>query len=264
MKGMLIDSTKCIGCRGCQIACKQWNNLPAEKTEFFGGDGYQNPGRLSSKTWTLIKFNEIKKDTNVEWIFSKQQCFHCIEPSCVAVCPVCALLKTKSGAVIYDPKKCIGCRYCQLACPFDIPCFDWDKPAPEIKKCNFCFDRIENGKKPACAKACPADAITFGERDDLIREAEIRIADNPNKYINHIYGRFEAGGSSILHIAGVSFDKLGFRSDLPQSPAVVNKSEFAMKAIPYIMTGLGILLGGCSWIINRRNQNEASKTEKQT
>ena len=99
---MLIDSTKCIGCRGCQIACKEWNNLPAEKTEFFGGEGYQNPGRLSSKTWTLIKFNEIKKDTQLGWIFSKHQCFHCLSPSCVTVCPVSALCKTKSGAVIYD------------------------------------------------------------------------------------------------------------------------------------------------------------------
>ena len=135
---------------------------------------------------------------------------------------------------------------------------------PEIKKCNFCFDRIENGKKPACAKVCPADAIIFGERDDLIREAEIRIADNPDKYINHIYGRFEVGGSSILHIAGVTFDKLGFRPDLPNSPVIVNKSEFVMKTIPYVITGLGILLGGCSWIINRRNQNKTEIEDKRT
>jgi len=262
MKSMLIDSTRCIGCRACQVACKEWNNLPAEKTEFFGGSGYQNPGRLSSKTWTVISFHEAETSTgDYDWIFAKQQCMHCLEPACAAACPVSALEQLKTGAVVYDPGKCIGCRNCQLVCPFDIPCFEWNKAVPEIKKCNFCVDRIEAGMEPSCSCACPTDAIVFGERENLLQKAEIRIANNPGKYVNHIYGRSEVGGTSVMHLAGVSFDKLGFRTNLSDSP-VWDNAKPAMEAIPYVMTGLGTILGALAWFINRKTEIKAGKEVK--
>ncbi len=262
MKSMLIDSTRCIGCRACQVACKEWNSLPAEKTEFFGGPGYQNPARLSSKTWTLITFNNAKTENNdYSWIFSKLQCFHCIEPACVSICPASALLKQENGAVVYDPGKCLGCRHCQLVCPFDIPCFDWNKKAPEIRKCNFCADRIEAGMEPACSKTCPTDAIVFGERDVVIRRAESRIAGSPGKYINHIYGRSEVGGTCVLHLSGVPFADLGFNTRLPDTP-ISERIKPAMESIPYAMSGLGVALGGLSWIIGRRAKIMESQNSK--
>ncbi|MDY6853588.1 MAG: 4Fe-4S dicluster domain-containing protein [Thermodesulfobacteriota bacterium] len=255
MKGLLIDLTRCIGCRACQVACKQWNSLSAEKTGFFKGKGYENPGRLSSRTWTVIKFNDIKGSVGYDWVFSKRQCFHCIKPSCVSVCPVSALNRSKSGAVLYNSSRCLGCRYCQMACPFNIPCFDWDKAIPEIRKCTLCVDRTDAGMEPACSKTCPTDAIVFGDRDDLIKNAEKRIIQNPAQYVNHIYGRHEVGGTGVLYLSSVPFEKLGFRIDLPKTP-IAEKSRIAMESIPYLMTGLGTILGFLAWIINRRIENE--------
>ena len=183
MKGMLIDLTRCIGCRACQVACKKQNNLPAEKTSFFSGEEYQNPKNLTTNTWTLITFNYIKEkqDSMPHWIFSKKQCFHCLEPACVNACEENALFKSKSGAVIYNSELCVGCQACAEACYFGIPAFDEDESESKMKKCNFCVDNVENGKEPACSKTCPTDAIVFGEREDLIKDAENRISKNPKK-----------------------------------------------------------------------------------
>lgn len=253
MKAMLVDTTRCVGCRGCQIACKEWNNLPAEKTRFFAGNGYQNPHDLSSKTWTLITYNDVKSRKGYDWVFGKRQCFHCNEPACATVCPVSALRKTENGPVVYDKDRCLGCRYCQMACPFDIPRFDWDQAVPEIKKCNMCADRIEAGMEPACSKACPTDAIIFGEREDLIKDAEARIARNPLGYIHHIYGKDEAGGTCVMHLSNVPFEQLGYPAVLFEK-SLDSQIKPAVKAIPFVMSGLGLGLGGLYWIINRRIQ----------
>jgi formate dehydrogenase iron-sulfur subunit len=263
MKALLIDSTKCIGCRGCQVACKQWNELSGEETTFFSGTGYQNPPDLSPQSWTLISYNEIDSEKGLDWVFSKSQCFHCATPACASACPVSALVKTEEGPVVYDPDICLGCRYCQLACPFKVPRFEWSKVIPEITKCTMCADRIKAGLETACAKACPTDAIVFGDREELIAEAENRIKKYPNRYVDYIYGKDEVGGTSVLYLSSVPFDQIGFDTKIPKEP-IVTRAEHAMKPIPYVLTGLGLVLGGVSWIINRKKElQDEVKTGKE-
>lgn len=261
MKALLQDTTRCIGCRACQVACKQWNQLPAEKTEFFAGPGYQNPRDLSANTWTLITYNEVEKKGRFEWIFGRLICMHCQEPACASACPVGALNKTPEGPVVYNTGKCIGCRYCMLACPFQVPKFEWNKALPLIRKCTMCADRIAEGLKPACATACPAGAITFSERDELIHEAERRIRSAPNDYIHHIYGKDEAGGTCVLHISSVPFDILGYRTNVPKEPLPFFTST-AMKAIPGVIVGLGVVLGAAYGIIKRRIELQQEEKEE--
>ena len=262
MKALLIDSTRCMGCRGCQIACKEWNELPGEKTKFFSGKGYQNPADLSASTLTLITYNEVEVNNRFDWVFGKKQCFHCNTPACATACPVGALYKTEEGPVNYDPDICLGCRYCQLACPFKIPRFEWNSMTPEIAKCTMCADRVASGLEPACAKACPTDAIVFGDRNKLIEEAEQRIRDNPRTYIHHIYGKDEAGGTCVMHISNVPFEVLGFDTNISKEP-VADKAKFALKPIPYVLTGLGLVLGGVSWVVNRKQAIKDERLEKE-
>ena len=145
-KGILFDLDKCIGCRACQVACKAWNQLPGEETRFFAAaGGYQNPLSLSPKTYTLVKFYETMAGDKFRWMFRKHQCMHCVDPACASACPVHALEKTAEGPVTYDPKRCIGCRYCMVACPFSVPRFEWDETIPQVAKCTFCTDRLAVG-----------------------------------------------------------------------------------------------------------------------
>ena len=274
-RAALIDTTKCIGCRACQVACKQENNLPAEKTSFFAQEGgYQNPAALSSNTFSLVTFFEITKGEDLKWVFAKRQCMHCQDPSCASACIVGALQRTKDGSVIYDKDKCIGCRYCMVACPFGVPAFEWDKLVPFIKKCTFCNDRTANNTaprlndkpldkaasqrhvtgqtQPACSKVCPTGAIKFGKRDDLLNEAHTRIDENPGKYVHHVYGEKEAGGTGWLYISNVNFNELGFPTNIGNHsyPAY---TKTAMQAVPGIVAGVGALLGGVFWFTRRKN-----------
>lgn len=260
-KAFLYDSTKCIGCRGCQVACKQWNELPAEKTEFFGGPGYQNPAKLSSSTYTLIKYHEMEENGKLmDWTFLKVQCQHCLEPACGSACLVGAIHKTESGPVVWDEKKCIGCRYCMLACPFDIPKFEWNKVIADIRKCNFCADRIAEGLIPSCSKTCPTGAILFGEREDLIAIAQQRLSENPDKYYQHIYGLEEAGGTCVLNISNVKLEKLGYPKNIPLE-SLANKTKLPMYAISPSVIGLGAVLGVTALIINRKKEIAKSNHE---
>lgn len=257
-KAMLIDTVRCIGCRGCQVACKQWNNRKAEKTSFFGGPGYQNPADLSAETWTLITYNEVPVRGRIDWVFGTKRCMHCIEPACAVSCPVAAFEHTAEGAVIYHKNRCIGCRYCMLACPFEVPRFEYDSPNPYITKCTMCYDRMQAGGVPACAKVCPTGAIAYGDRDELIREAQNRISSAPREYIHHIYGLEEVGGTAALHLSNVPFDKLGYRMDLPKHP-IAKYTNQAMEAIPVAMLGLAILLGGIYKLRTRDVQEETTQ-----
>jgi len=251
MKALLIDTTRCVGCRGCQVACKQWNGLPGEETEFFGGAGYQNPRDLSSRTWTLLTYNEAQVGDHYDWVYGKLQCMHCEEPACAASCPTKAMEKLPEGPVVYHKDRCLGCRYCMLACPFQVIRFQWDSANPYVSKCTMCADRIVAGEEPACAKACPTDAIMLGEREDLLAEAHRRIEVNPRKYVHHVFGESEVGGTCVLHLSNVSFDILGYRSDLPEQ-SLNRWTEPAMRPIPYVVSGLSLLLGAVAWVVNRR------------
>ncbi len=258
-KAMLIDLTKCTGCRGCQAACKQWYNLPAETTHNTGS--YQNPPQTSGKTRTIITFNEVDYQGEFAWVFAKRQCMHCEHPACVSACTVGALQKTSDGPVIYDDKKCIGCRYCQYACPFDVPKFEWEKSLGLIVKCDMCVDRQAQGMEPSCAKACPTGAITFGERDDLIADAKTRMAAHPDKYVDHIYGENEVGGTSKLYMSAVPFSLIGFPELGPEE--IPRYAEAVMKQTPTVAIGMAAAASGLFWILKRRQDNMVSTIEKE-
>ena len=203
--GMLYDATRCIGCKACVAACSRVNNLEPERTS---ADGlYQDPQDLSGDTMNIIKLHRDGEQS----CFMKMQCMHCIDPACVSVCMIGALHKTDFGIVAYDKDRCIGCRYCQIACPFDVPKFQWDKAAPLIVKCELCHHRLKEGKLPGCCEACPREAIIFGKRSSLLEEARRRLAEHPDRYLQHIYGETEGGGTQVLYLsaAGVPFTKLG-------------------------------------------------------
>jgi formate dehydrogenase iron-sulfur subunit len=267
IKSTLIDITKCIGCRACQVACKHWNDRDGEDTELEWNLGLQNPATLSAKTLTLITFHELPNDQapgGLDYLFTMRRCLHCLEPACVSACPTTALDRRPDGVVAYDGNECIGCRYCIWACPWGVPTTQWDTLTPKIQKCTHCADRsdlpvpesrngealtadesrsfLENIVVPACVKACPADALLFGGRDEMLQEAHNRIAKRPEKYVDHIYGEQEAGGTSVLYLSSVPFEKLGFPTlDSKPYPGL---SRSALHSVPPAVLAVGALLGG--------------------
>jgi len=247
---MLYDATKCVGCRACQVACKKRSNLPYE-TDSQGL--YEMPLDLTAYTWTMIKV--YQKDTQLSFV--KNQCMHCIEPACVSVCPVAALQKTESGPVIYHAERCIGCRYCMAACPFGIPKSQWDKSLPLIQKCDFCADRLANGENPACGDACPTGALIYGKRGDLLSEAHTRLENDP-KYIQQVYGESEVGGTSMLYVAGVNFDKLGFPTNLTDVPLPTIDWPY-MKAVPWVVLTVASLSTAIYFRTHREGNNNSGK-----
>jgi formate dehydrogenase iron-sulfur subunit len=247
---MLYDSTKCIGCRACQNACKEWNRNPPEA----GAD-------LSADTWTLIQV--AKPEGSDEWAFLKRQCMHCLHPACVSACPVGALQQTEQGAVVYDPDRCIGCRYCMVACPFGVPKLEWEETLPYIRKCTFCVDRLKDGLEPACAAACPVGALVFGERESLVAEAENRIRSNPDKYVNHIYGKEELGGTSMLYLSHIPFEELGLPT-LGSEPVTRLSEVVATYGTPSVALSVATLLGGLYyWFTRREKSIEAEEVIRQ-
>lgn len=191
----LYDATRCTGCRGCQLACKQWNNLPAGQTENRGS--YQNPQSLNPHTWLLIRFDEVDAgDDGVKWIFRKDSCMHCSDAACVRVCPSGALFHTKHGTVAIDPKKCIGCKECTVVCPFGVP--QYDPKTEKVSKCDMCFSRLESDLEPACVKACPTGALQFGEAKEMRRVIEQRLAELKGR--GRLYGDQFVGGTHLLYI----------------------------------------------------------------
>jgi formate dehydrogenase iron-sulfur subunit len=249
--GMLFDATSCLGCKQCQVACREQRSSVDAGVD--AKDVDTSPDDLSADAWTIIKLYEDEEDKSI-YSFVKVQCMHCVDPACVTACPVGALQKTESGPVIYDSDLCIGCRYCMAACPFDVPKYEWEKVFPLIKKCDFCADRQEAGLEPACAEACANDVLKFGKRSELIEEAKARIEENPDRYVDHIYGEHEAGGTSKLYLSRVPFDKLGF-PDL-EDTSLPDLTWPWMSAIPGVVLGVGGLMGGVYWVSKRRVAKE--------
>jgi formate dehydrogenase iron-sulfur subunit len=276
----LIDIANCIGCRACQVACKQWNERDGEHTELEADLGFQNPATLSAKTYTLIAFHEMSnpaKPGGLDSAYVMQRCLHCLEPACVSACPTTALQRQPDGPVRYDADECIGCRYCMLACPWDVPTADWNTRAPKISKCTHCHDRVDQpapiafngqaapaaeGKRfadtiavPACVKACPADALRYGTRDEMLALAHQRIADRPDKYINHVYGEKELGGTTVLYLSRVPFEKLGFPT-YGEKPFTAYTSA-ALGAVPPAVIAVGAFLGAAYAFFRKRVQKVA-------
>jgi formate dehydrogenase iron-sulfur subunit len=242
-QAVLFDSTLCIGCRSCEAACaERWGNPHDEKIAA--------EERLSAHKLTAIETHGER--------YSRRMCMHCADPTCASVCPVGALQKTALGPVVYDESKCMGCRYCMQACPFQVPSYEWDKRLPRVKKCDMCYDRQLAGKPTACTEACPNGATITGEREALIAEARKRLAESPDKYYKRIYGLNEAGGTAVLFLSGVPFEQIGLKKNLPQEalPALTWR---VLELVPDVVTVGATVLGGIWWITNRRE--EVAKAE---
>lgn len=232
-KGLLIDTVRCVGCMACYMACKEINGLPNHDDR-----------ELNFETFTVVK--------KIDKYYVRQLCMHCQKPACASVCPVGALQKTSEGPVIYDAGRCIGCRYCMVACPFRIPTYEWHTITPRVRKCFMCYHkRVSKGETTACADACPYGATVFGARDELLRIARKRIVSQPKQYINRIYGEKELGGTNTIYLAGVSFEKFGFLPKLKESPLPVLTWN-VLNRLPDIVVMAGMMLAGVVWIINRR------------
>jgi formate dehydrogenase iron-sulfur subunit len=235
-RGLLIDLKRCIGCRGCVAACKEAHGLP-------GGDA---DVELSATALTAML--DVSDDLHV-----RKLCMHCRTPSCVSVCPVGALQKTALGPVTYDGRRCLGCRYCMVACPWSVPRYQWNAAAPLVKKCDLCVDRLQRGEVPACVEVCPAEATVTGTRQELLAEAHRRLAEDPEGYVQHVYGETEAGGTSVLFLSPVPFESLGLPGDLGSEPLPALTWEVLSK-IPGVVSVGGAMLLAVWWITNRRQE----------
>ena len=251
--GCLVDLTRCIGCRKCEEACNRVNHLPPPDQRFEDLTVLDRKRRPDERAYTVVnRYTSGKIDEREQLVptFVKLQCMHCQDPACASACIVGALSKKENGSVYYDVTKCIGCRYCMVACPFEIPAYEYYNPiTPRVMKCTFCYERVHSENKlPGCAEICPVEAITFGRRADLLIEARRRIEKNPGLYINHIYGEKEVGGTSWMYLSGVPFEKVGFNT-LPEKPMprlaeTIQHSLFSYLWSPIVLFGM---LGGVMW-----------------
>ncbi len=271
--GMLYDSTLCVGCRACVTKCKEANQLPVDASAMQGTEKpvYDAPNDLNGQTKNIIK---VFKDGE-RFAFMKQQCMHCVDPSCVSVCMMGALHKegegtrtiageTKgTGIVAYDKATCVGCRYCQIACAFNVPKFEWLEPLPRIVKCELCRHRADKTKQgplavanPACCEVCPREAVIYGKREELLAIARRRLAADPKRYNGKIYGEKDGGGTQVLYLAaaGIGFHDLGL-PDLPETSAASFSEHVSHTPYLHGITPL-VLYGTAAFVIHRNKQKE--------
>jgi len=250
-QAILYDSTRCLGCRACERVCAKTHDLPEPTDELKVGVVRQT----SEKQRCVINNYKTSKGE----VFVRKQCMHCNEPACAAACLTQAMYKTKEGPVVWRGDKCMGCRYCMVSCPFDVPKFEYHSANPKIQKCDMCYDRIKAGKIPACAEACPGDALTFGTRRELIEEARKRICENPKDYRNQVYGEDVAGGTGYLYAASVPFNELGFNPKL-QNSSYPELSKGFLYTVPSVFVLLPPLLLGIHEA-TKRNQSKEEENE---
>jgi Fe-S-cluster-containing dehydrogenase component len=227
--GILVDTTKCIGCLTCEISCVEAHQDAG--LEFPDDVDFSVERTTSEKQWTVVNRYETDKGE----VFRKTQCMHCLTPACASACLTKAMHKTSAGPVAWDVDKCMGCRFCMVSCPFDVPKFEYDSPVPRIQKCTMCWDRVREGGVPACVENCPEGALTFGKRSELLEEARHRIYTEPEKYVHHVYGEDEAGGTGYLYLAAVPFEQLGLRTNLATTPYPAFTREF-LYGVPVVLT----------------------------
>lgn len=253
--GALVDTTRCIGCRSCEEACAQANGFPVPDIE---NDAALEKERKTSETqWTIVNRYKTEKGD----IFVKKQCMHCWQPACTSACLTNAMYKTKSGPIIWRKDKCMGCRLCMVSCPFEIPKAEYHTWNPKIQKCNMCWGRLEKGKKPACVSVCPTGALAFGMKKDLLEIGRMRIYRHPSKYIRHIYGEYEVGGTGWLYLSSVPFDQIGFQTDLGTLPYPEFTKEF-LYAVPGVILIVPPLLFGLSRLTDGQKNANNKKEEK--
>lgn len=244
--GFLIDASRCIDCRSCLVACSVENNVSMKHTRIWIKD-----------TGINGEYPDLKHFT------APYHCMHCVDPSCVSACTVGALQQNQDGIVIYDNERCIGCRYCMYACPFEVPHFQWDQPFALIVKCDLCVARLEGGQQqPACAATCPTQAIQFGTREAMLDLAHDRIKNEPQRYIHHVYGEYENGGTSTFYISPVSFEQLGFPiAKGTESPAEFNRLATEIST-PIIASSVAVGMTGIYLALeHKENKHAESKLE---
>jgi formate dehydrogenase iron-sulfur subunit len=245
---ILTDVTRCIGCEECVAACRQTNDTGSDAPYRWQG----GVNDLSSTRWTTLVETENR--------FVRRHCRHCLDPACAAACPVGALKKTEQGPVAYDPVICMGCRYCMVACPFQMTRYEWESATPRVRKCILCYDKIIAGElsQPACTAVCPTEATIFGEREELLAEARSRIAAAPDRYIDHIWGEHEVGGTSVLTISDVDLAAAGWAEDIGtrSRPALARK---VLHTVPYTFFGVAGLMYGVHWTLDRRRKVAAAE-----
>jgi len=245
-KGLLFDVTRCVGCGACYQACKERSRLPQTTADFL-------QDHLSDRTLTVVNNRQNR--------FVRRLCMHCETPTCVSVCPVGALEKTPSGPVIYHEDRCIGCRYCMLACPFSIPHYEWSKVLPRVRKCDLCADRLADGQPTACSEVCPTGATLFGEREQLVQVARERLSASPATYKPGIYGLEEVGGTSVLLISDVPMESLGYPKSLIKEPLPLLTWKVLQRIPNFVIAGTA-LLGGIWWITSRRDKVQQAEKPK--
>jgi formate dehydrogenase iron-sulfur subunit len=247
---ILTDVTKCIGCEKCVDACQETRGLPKERPWRW----LKRIDDLSSARWTTIR-TVVEED---EQHFVRRQCRHCLDPECVSVCIVGALKKTEEGPVIYDRDVCIGCRYCMIACPWEIPRYSWEDTVPYIQKCDMCYERVvREGAIPACVEACPVEATIFGEREDLLAEARRRLAAEPDKYLQKIWGEKEVGGTSVMYISDVEINLTDLDQPIRDTAPMPHRTTKILHQMPLVFVLMGGAMGGINWIVRRRQMMSA-------
>jgi formate dehydrogenase iron-sulfur subunit len=252
---VLFDVTKCVGCGSCTVACKMWNGLPYEEN----AHGYDV--KLDDKTWTVVEYRDVKKGKEEALRFVKHQCMHCLEPSCVAVCFAKAITVSDEGAVVYDAKKCVGCRYCMIGCPYSVPKYEWDKVFPSVMKCRLCAEKLAKDESPACTSVCPSGALTFGSREELLTEAWSRIKSDSG-YIQQVYGETEGGGTRWLYISDVPFKELGLPEDIPTKSIPATLHDYT-KWKPGIFVGAAAVFGALGLYTKRRVKIENEQRQRE-
>ena len=261
--GVLADTTRCVGCRKCEEACNKINeDLPRQPAEAFDDESVlDRRRRMDAGAYTVVNRYDRPGDP-ANPVYAKHQCMHCLQPACQSACIVGALVRKPSGAVEYDISKCIGCRYCMVACPFQVPAYEYrDALLPEVRKCTFCLDtRVAKGQQPACVAACPTQVMTFGKRDELLAHAHERIRKRPGRYVDHVYGEHELGGTAWLYLSDVSFSQI----DLPRFgyhpiPGYTEPMQHAVFKWFLPPAALYAALGGMMWL-TRSKGNAAQST----